>query len=51
MCDLCGKIGHLKFKCRLAVSGSVSRGSDFQSGGFQGYGYQGGFQGGFQVVE
>jgi len=33
MCDLCGKIGHLKFKCRMAQQG----GGDFQ-GGYQGGG-------------
>jgi len=40
VCDLCGKVGHLQYKCRLAQGGGGG-------GGFQGS-YQGGFGGGFQ---
>eukprot|EP00802_Teleaulax_amphioxeia_P028292 Tamp_29933.p2 GENE.Tamp_29933~~Tamp_29933.p2 ORF type:complete len:211 (+),score=57.08 Tamp_29933:25-633(+) len=35
-CDLCGKIGHLKFKCRLAAGGGG--GGGFGGGGFGGGG-------------
>jgi cellular nucleic acid-binding protein len=33
MCDLCGKVGHLKFKCRGAQNAVGFQGGGFQGGG------------------